>query len=126
MRRPSKRSECINGPRPCPWVGCKYHLYVDVHPTSGRLIWVHSEEFEGHKRTPDIDSIFALVDQTFDEGHPTCALDLAEQGGMTLEDIGSTMHLTRERIRQIEAKALEKLKGRAKKELVPHLTGEED
>jgi hypothetical protein len=34
--RPRDRSECRSGPRPCPWVGCRYALYVDVLP-SGRL-----------------------------------------------------------------------------------------
>lgn len=41
---------------------------------------------------------------------PTCALDVADEGGVTLEEIGALMHLTRERIRQVEALALRKLR----------------
>jgi hypothetical protein len=36
----------------------------------------------------------------------SCALDLAERGEMTLEEIAAVTNLTRERIRQIELKAL--------------------
>lgn len=35
----------------------------------------------------------------------TCALDVADLGGMTLEDVGELMGVTRERVRQIEEKA---------------------
>jgi DNA-directed RNA polymerase sigma subunit (sigma70/sigma32) len=39
----------------------------------------------------------------------TCALDIAERGGVTLEEVGAIMNLTRERIRQVEVSGLEKL-----------------
>jgi hypothetical protein len=39
----------------------------------------------------------------------TCALDVADRGGATLEDVGAIMNLTRERIRQVEVKGLAKL-----------------
>jgi DNA-directed RNA polymerase sigma subunit (sigma70/sigma32) len=39
----------------------------------------------------------------------TCALDIAERGGLTLEEVGAIMNLTRERIRQVEVAGLEKL-----------------
>jgi|GEM_PF-1609098 len=39
----------------------------------------------------------------------TCALEAAEQGGMTLEEIAKRLSLTRERVRQIELGALKKL-----------------
>ena len=35
---------------------------------------------------------------------------LREDAGLTLEEVGKTFHVTRERIRQIEAKALRKLR----------------
>jgi len=40
----------------------------------------------------------------------TCSLRLAGRGAMTLETIGDVMGLTRERIRQVEVKALLKLR----------------
>ena len=39
----------------------------------------------------------------------TCALDIADNGGMRLEDVGVLMNVTRERARQIEIQALAKL-----------------
>jgi hypothetical protein len=39
----------------------------------------------------------------------TCALDVAERGGVTLEEVGEIMNLTRERIRQLEMSGLSKL-----------------
>jgi len=40
----------------------------------------------------------------------TCALDVAERGGVTLEEVGEIMNMTRERIRQVEVRGLIKLK----------------
>jgi hypothetical protein len=37
---------------------------------------------------------------------PSCALDVADAGGVTLEAIGGMLGVTRERIRQIEGRAL--------------------
>ena len=35
--RPKLRSECATGPRPCLFVSCKYHLYLDVNPRTGSV-----------------------------------------------------------------------------------------
>lgn len=40
----------------------------------------------------------------------TCALDVADRGGITLEDVGNILNLTRERIRQVEQSGVNKLK----------------
>ena len=44
----------------------------------------------------------------------TCSLDVAERGGITLEEVGVITNLTRERIRQVEVHGLLKLKARGR------------
>lgn len=88
--KPSSRAACGQGIRPCPYVSCKHHLYVDVSPRTGAI----------KLNFPDLE-VWEMKD--------SCALDVADRGGTTLEDVGAIMNLTRERIRQVEVKALAKL-----------------
>src|SRR4051812_2104534 len=89
--RPSTREECRGEMRPCPWVACKHHLYLDINPETGSI----------KINFPDL--------EPWELKH-TCALDVAERGGITLEEVGEIMNLTRERIRQVEVRGLLKLK----------------
>ncbi|HVJ20135.1 MAG TPA: sigma factor-like helix-turn-helix DNA-binding protein [Polyangiaceae bacterium] len=90
LTRPTLRSECVEGPRPCPHVACKHHLYLDVNPNTG-TIKLNFPELE----------VWELAD--------SCALDIAERGGTSLDDISKLMNVTRERVRQIETQAMSKL-----------------
>lgn len=93
VRRPRTRGECKNGPRPCPWVGCRHHLYLEVNPHSGSL-----------------KLNFGAVDL---HCLPyTCSLDIADKGRAVLEQVGHVLNLTRERARQIEMHALLELRRR--------------
>jgi hypothetical protein len=88
MRRPRTRGECQDGPRPCPWVGCRYHLLLDVtHAGSLRMC-----------RDPDTES-----------DADSCSLDVADRGVTTLESIGEILGVTREAVRLIETEATRKL-----------------
>ena len=90
--RPKLRGDCMEMERPCPFVACKYHLYIDVHPVRGSI----------KINFPDVD-VWEMTD--------TCALDIADRGGITLEEVGQIMNLTRERVRQLETQGLAKLQG---------------
>ncbi|HTE56576.1 MAG TPA: sigma factor-like helix-turn-helix DNA-binding protein [Kofleriaceae bacterium] len=89
--RPHTRMECESEIRPCPWVACKHHLYLDVNPETGSI----------KINFPDLEPW---------EMNETCALDVADRSGITLEEVGEIMNLTRERIRQVEVRGLLKLK----------------
>jgi hypothetical protein len=89
--RPKLRAECKDGPRPCLFVSCKHHLYLDVNPETGSVK-------------------LNFPDKEVWELEETCALDVAERGGITLEEVGEILNLTRERIRQLEVTALQKMK----------------
>lgn len=89
--RPRSRADCRTAERPCPYVSCKYHLYLDVNPQTGSV----------KLNFPDLE-VWEMPE--------TCALDVADRGGITLEDVGSLLNLTRERIRQVELSGLKKLR----------------
>ncbi len=91
IARPRTRAECQHEVRPCPWVACKHHLYLDINPETGSI----------KINFPDLEP-WELRD--------TCALDIAERGGSTLDEVGEVTNLTRERIRQLEVRGLLKLK----------------
>lgn len=88
--KPRTREACAQIERPCPYVSCKHHLFIDVSPRTGAI----------KLNFPDLE-VWELKE--------SCALDVADRGGTTLEDVGAIMNLTRERIRQVEVKALAKL-----------------
>jgi hypothetical protein len=90
VERPRTRSDCQDGPRPCPWVSCSWHLYLEVTEAGSiKLAHPHLDPWE------------------LDE---TCALDVADRGGETLERLGELLGVTRERIRQLEVAALQKMR----------------
>jgi hypothetical protein len=89
--RPRTRAECANGPRPCMFISCKHHLYLDVNPATGSIK-------------------LNFPDREIWELDETCALDVADRGGITLEEVGTIMNLTRERIRQVETRGILKLR----------------
>lgn len=88
-QRPLTRGDCIGAERPCPWVGCRHHLYLDVTEVGS------------------IKTNFPTLEPW--EMPQTCALDVAAFGGLTLDQVGELMNITRERARQLEAAGLRKL-----------------
>ena len=86
--RPKTRADCVDGPRPCPWVSCRHSTYLEVNPGTGSIK-------------------FAFPDLMPWEMGESCALDIADRGDHTLEQVGIIGNLTRERVRQIELDALE-------------------
>ncbi len=98
VERPQARHECSNMQRPCPFVSCSHHLYLDVNPETGaiKLNFPHLEVWEMAE---------------------TCSLDVADRGGITLEEVGAILNLTRERIRQVEVRGLAKIKDHTGDEL---------
>lgn len=94
--KPKVRGQCMDGVGefnggPCPYVSCQHHLYLDVNDETGSL--------KLNFPTKEVDEL-----------EETCSLRVADRGGITLEETGAYMNLTRERIRQVETQALLKLR----------------
>jgi hypothetical protein len=88
--KPRTRAECVDAPRPCPYVSCKHNLYLDVTPETGSI----------KLNFPDLEAW---------EMGESCALDVAARGSLRLEHVGAYMNLTRERVRQLEEAAMQRL-----------------
>lgn len=91
IARPKTRGDCKGIERPCPFVTCKHHLYLDVNPETGS-IKLNFPTLEPWELTA------------------SCALDVASRDGITLEEVGEILNLTRERIRQVEVDGLLRLR----------------
>lgn len=89
--RPVTRADCRDGPRPCPWISCRYNLYLDVNPKTGSIKLNYPDK-----------EVYELEE--------TCALDIADRGGTTLDHIGELLDLTRERVRQMEQAGITRLR----------------
>jgi len=72
-------------------VSCRHHLYLEVDEEGGGI----------KLNFPDLE-VWELPE--------TCALDVADRGGVTLEEVGGYLNLTRERVRQLEVRSLVALK----------------
>ncbi len=91
--RPKTRGDCEGGIRPCPHVGCSHNLYLHVNPDNGHIT-MNFPELEPDEMDPN----------------SSCALDVAECDGLTLEEVGKTLNLTRDAVRQIETLSIGKLR----------------
>lgn len=94
-QRPKTRADCepggCNEQRPCPWVACKHHLYLDANTDNGSIK-------------------LNFPDREVEDMPETCGLDIADRGGITLEEVGELMAITRERVRQLETRGIAKIK----------------
>lgn len=110
---PLVRGECRGEPhKVCPVLRCRYHMVSD-HPRTRRLLKkIAAAMDDGNRVKADV-----LIDELVEELAPYdipdrvrrswCVLDQAERGGMTLEQIGRLVDVSRERARQIERDGLD-------------------
>jgi hypothetical protein len=85
--------EALRRSRPCVFVSCTRNLYLDVSPQTGAI----------KLNLPDLEP-----EQM--PARASCMLDVADLDGQTLEQVGDVLNVTRERVRQVEVKALAKMK----------------
>jgi hypothetical protein len=85
--RPQTRAECVEGVRPCPFVGCRHHLAVEV-TGCGSLRFNFDPE---------------------DESRQSCSLDIADQGAHTVGEVSEAMNVTHQGVTYLEQQTLERL-----------------
>lgn len=80
---PPTRAECENGPRPCPWVNCRYHLWlVEGRDMPGRRYGSKTPPSELRPASPH-----------------TCALDIT--GPLSVKEIAERMGCSERRVQQL-------------------------
>jgi len=72
-KKPTKRYECRNMPRPCPFVSCKYNLVLDNAK--------FKKEVLSKERLNNLGNALFELDET-------CVLDVCEQRGVTFNKLG--------------------------------------
>jgi len=87
-----KDDEVIWHSRPCVLVGCRQNLYLDI--TDNGSIKMTRPELEPEEMLEE----------------RSCVIDVANNGPLTLDDTGHVLDVSRERIRQLEVKALQQFK----------------
>ncbi len=135
--RPKIRADCVDGPRPCPWIGCRYHLAITVDPEKGSVketfpqleIWANPEGeglavLESHVGTCALDVCAKHDDGTGGVGGlialyqaATSGKPLGQTPGMTIGDTGRRLNLSIERTRQLSSAAMQELRVKFRREL---------
>lgn len=102
LQRPTVRSECPPV-RPCPFIGCRYNLYLD--------------------NNGDLSDNSAPWEQLTVDGRDVsnCSLDVAAEGGKTPDELAAMLGVSRQRVEQIIAAGLEKLRDKIPYSLHRHL-----
>jgi hypothetical protein len=86
--RPRTRGDCADGIRPCPWVSCRHHLYLEVRRTGFIAL-----------NFPDLEP---------GDMKETCSLDVADRGPHTALATGAALGLSKPSAIAIEAQACER------------------
>lgn len=93
--RPSCRAECADVPRPCPFVSCRFSLYLDVSSRGALRL------------------NFPALEPGEMPAESSCALDVAERGGRLEDEVAAALNINRRWVQKIEARAFRKLQHRA-------------
>ncbi|MCG8419033.1 MAG: hypothetical protein MJE77_13935 [Proteobacteria bacterium] len=117
-QRVASRAECQAGPRPCPWVGCRHHLLLDVKEGGSLVLWQPGRRPGRPRELPaepsvSADEVEAWAERAADtlESMPdTCSLDVADRGEHDAEDVATILAVSVSRVHQLESRAVAALR----------------
>lgn len=93
--KPRFRSECEAMPRPCPFVSCRFHMFLDVNPKNGSIK-------------------FNWPGRDLRELEDTCVLDVVDkEKDLSFSEIGDLLNISHEAARQTLEKGIRALKQEA-------------
>jgi hypothetical protein len=92
LQMPATRAGCANVPRPCPFIHCRSNNYLTQ--TGDGVLKVTYPDLLPHQMDPDY----------------SCAEDVVERGGATVEEVSYALNMTDERTRQLTVSATRKIK----------------
>ena len=118
--RPRTRNDCLEEARPCPWVGCRYHLLLEIVPSKNNrstkigLAGPRARRAVGRRRALPASAAQVLVEVWIDDAleqlvrmRHTCALDVvAEHGAINDSSVGQLLGITRQGATAAKARAL--------------------
>lgn len=112
--RPRTRGDCANGPRPCPWVGCRHHV-ISLRRRTGGVITVDGSQLQlaPHATEDELDAFADSIVQRLGDLPMTCSLDSAHHE-LTYQQLGKVFGVTPQRVRQLLARAMERLQRTAR------------
>jgi hypothetical protein len=96
--RPVLRAQCEDGVRPCPWVGCRYNMFLEVRPNGNIRFRTGSE------------------DPTSMDPRFSCVLDVADRvdegdDEAVYRELGEALGVHRSRVHQMVRDAAEAFRG---------------
>ena len=112
LHRPRIRWQCQDGPGPCPWVSCRYHMAHEKTSSHHKTLDVRTG-----KQDPQISGAADPDESDDSDGWPeylravSCVLDVTDAyASLTADQIAPLMGLTAQGVGAIERRALAKLK----------------
>ncbi len=110
--RPKTRGDCVDMPRPCPWLFCRHHLALETLEQRRNL------KAKGKRRLPeDMDE---FVDEAMDMPE-TCTLDVAQSGPSDLDEVGELLGVSYVAVQMAESRAMKRaLATCVRKGIEPH------
>lgn len=119
LNKPKTRADCVDGPRPCPWISCRAHMLGEVTGKGSYRVRADTPHVPWNSKT--LNRKLPVVGQTLDEmvevltrlPH-TCAEDVIDQAddadeGLRIKEIAWLMRLSAWRTRLANRSAQQKL-----------------